>query len=138
MACTQFEDLILEYCEDAISPDNRKAVESHAAVCTECRAFLAAQKDLDARLARAIVPPKLPADFKRRVLAEIEFEPEGLRFSDFIEVLDWIGYSSLALATIYLLEQSPNAALYVSWLAIAGGVAFGLWESRDLLRESSL
>jgi len=97
----------------------------------------AAQKELDSRLARAIAPPSLPADFKRRVLARIEPDPDGLRFSEFIEVLDWIGFSSLAFAGIYLLEQSPNALLYTFWLAIAGGVGFGLWEGRNLLREFS-
>ncbi len=136
MACDRFEDLILEYCEGAISPDDRRCVESHVAVCGKCHAFLAAQRELDARLARAIVSPKLSAGFKRRLLAEIE--SGGLRFGDFLEVLDWIGYSSLALAAIYLIEQSPDANLYIFWLAVAGSVGFGFWEARDLLRDVSL
>jgi hypothetical protein len=138
MACNQFEDLILEYCEGPISPHDRKRVESHVAICGECRAFLAGQQELDARLMRAIVSPTLSAGFKRRVLAKIESEPEGLRFGDFLEVLDWIGYASLALAAVYLLDQSPDANLYIFWLALAGSVGFGLWEARDLLRDFSL
>ncbi|MFZ3201885.1 MAG: zf-HC2 domain-containing protein [Candidatus Acidiferrales bacterium] len=138
MACNQFEDLILEYCEGTISPDDRRRVESHVAACADCRAFLMAQTDMDACLARAIVPPKLPSNFKRRVLAEIESEPDELGFGEFLEVFDWIGYAGLALAAIYLLEKSPNPALYTFWVALAGGVGFGLWEGRDILRDFSL
>ncbi len=138
MACDQFQDLILEYCEGAISPDDRKRVESHIAMCGGCRAFLAGQQELDARLARAIVPPKLSASFERRVLAEIKSRPEGLRFRDFVEVLDWIAYSGLALAAIYLLQQLPDASTDIFWLAVAGSMGFGLWEARDLLRDFSL
>jgi len=138
MACDQFQDLILEYCEGAISPDDRKRVESHVAMCGDCRAFLAGQQELDARLARAIVPPKLSAGFERRVLAEIKSRPEGLRFRDFVEVLDWIAYSGLALAAIYLLQQLPDASTDIFWLAVAGSMGFGLWEARDLLRDFSL
>ncbi|MGA8367713.1 MAG: anti-sigma factor family protein [Candidatus Acidiferrales bacterium] len=138
MACNQLEDLILEYCEGAISPDDRKRVESHLAGCGPCRTFLAAQKELDLRLARAITPPQLSIHFKRRVFAEIESEPDRMRLGDFLEVLDWIGYSGLALAAIYLLGQSPDPALYTFWVALAGGVGFGLWEGRDILRDFSL
>lgn len=138
MACDQFDNLIVEYCEGSISPDARRQLESHMAACADCRAFLAIQKNLDARLTRAIVPPQVPANFKRRVLVEIEARPEKLRFTDFAEALDWFGYSSLALAALYLLGQSPNPALYAFWIAIVGGIGFGLWEARHFIRDFSL
>jgi anti-sigma factor RsiW len=138
MACDTFDDLILDYCEGAISREDRKRVESHLAACADCRSFLAAQKDLDARLARVIVPPQLSAHFKRRLLAEIESEPATLRFADFLEVLDWAGFSTLALAAFYALSQLPNANLYALWVVLAGSLGFGLWQARDLLRDFSL
>jgi len=138
MDCEQLHDLILEACEGAVSPEARRRMESHLAGCTDCRAFFAAQRDLDARLSRAIAPPQLSPHFKRRVLAAIESQPEGLRLGDFLEVLDWIGCAGLALAAVFLLERTPNPALYTFWAVLAGGVGFGLWESRDLLRTLSL
>jgi Putative zinc-finger len=138
MTCDQFQDLILEYCEGAVSADDRKRVESHVAICGECRAFLAGQQELDARLARAIVAPQLSAGFKRRVLAETKFRPEGLRFGDFVEVLDWIAYSGLALAAIYLLQQFPDASTDIFWIAATGSLVYGLWEGSKLLRDSVL
>jgi anti-sigma factor RsiW len=136
MACPEFEDLILDYCEGAAPPADRTLLESHVAACTDCRAFLYAQQELDLRLARSLPRPALSAVFASRMAARIARHRHIRRFQRLPRVLDCIGYLSLAFAAGCLLEQLPHAGIWIGLATLAGSAAFGLWESGKALRQT--
>jgi anti-sigma factor RsiW len=134
MACPEFEDLILDYCEGAAPPADRVRVESHVAACNACRAFLAIQRELDSRLARAIPQSALSPAFARHLAARMAAQRHAPRFRRLTSVLDWIGYLSLAYAAGRLIQQLPHAATWIGLTGLAASAAFGLWESGKALR----
>ena len=40
LACQQVVELVTEYLEDALSPEERRGLEAHLAGCRDCRAYL--------------------------------------------------------------------------------------------------
>src|SRR5712691_400475 len=89
MACSEFEDLILDYFDDALSTEQRSRLDAHVAACAECRRFWSVQKALDI---------ELPAGFRQRVLSCLQTEVETTRFVYLPEVLDVMGWLSVAAA----------------------------------------
>jgi anti-sigma factor RsiW len=136
MACPEFEDLILDYTEDAAPPADRALLESHIAACGDCRLFLARQQELDRQLARVLPQPALSAAFTTQLGARIAAQGRGPRFRRLPRVLDGIGYLSLASAAGLLLQQVPHAGIWIGLAALAGSAAFGVWESGKALRHN--
>ena len=136
MACPEFEDLILDYCEGAASPADCALLESHIAACSGCRAHLAQQRELDLRLAKSLPRPALSPAFAAHLAARIAEQRRAPRLLWLPRILDGIGYLSLASAAGYLLQQVPHAGAWIGLAALAASVAFGFWETGKALRSS--
>jgi anti-sigma factor RsiW len=136
MACPEFEDLILDYCEGAASPADRGRLESHVSACTGCREYLAMQQELDLCLSRSIARPAISPAFAPRLAARMAEQRRAPRFRWLPRILDGIGYLSLASAAGYLLQQLPHPGIWIGLVALGGSAAFGLWETGKSLRGS--
>jgi anti-sigma factor RsiW len=133
MQCRRFEDLILEYCENALSAEDRSRVEAHVAECADCWAFLEVQSEIEAALPEAIGKPALSAGFSQRVMRRVEWEREG-RWDWVPGALDVFGYSALAAIGGVVLQAWLSPASLI-WLATGVCVAFAWWMSLRSLRE---
>jgi len=136
MACPDFEDLILDYCEGAASSADRTALESHIAACAGCRAYLAEQRELDLRLSKSLARPSLSPAFAGRLASRIAVERRAPRQPWLPRILDGIGYLSLASAAGFLIQQLPNAGIWVGLAVLGASAAFGLWETGKALRAT--
>ena len=136
MACPEFEDLILDYCEGAAAPADAALLESHMAACGNCRAHLAGQQELERRLSNSLVRPSLSPAFAGRLAARIAVERRTPQFRRLPRILDGIGYLSLASAAGCLIQQLPHAGTWIGLAALAGSAAFGLWETGKALRTT--
>ena len=74
MACEEFENLILEYLENQLSPAERSVVETHLAGCAHCQVFARRLQQLDAALTHGIKSPVLSADFTTELRQRIQTE----------------------------------------------------------------
>ena len=136
MACPEFEDLILDYCEAAASSADRALLESHIAGCPACRSSLAQQQELELRLAKSLTAPSLSQAFAPRLAARIAAERRAPQFRWLPRILNGIGYLGMATAAGYLLQQLPHAADWVGLTALAACAAFGVWEMGKALRQT--
>jgi anti-sigma factor RsiW len=136
MACPEFENLILDYCEGAASLADSALLEAHIEACGDCRAELAGQQELDLRLAKSFVRPALSAAFAGRLAARIAVERRAPQFVWLPRILDGIGYLSLASAAGYLLQQLPHSGAWIGMAALAASAGFGLWETAKALRTT--
>jgi anti-sigma factor RsiW len=136
MACPEFEDLILDYCEAAASPADSALLESHIAVCPACRSSLAQQQELDLCLAKSLTAPSLSPAFAPRLSARIAAERPAPHFRWLPRILNGIGYLGMATAAGYLLQQLPHATDWVGLIVIAASAAFGVWEMGKALRAT--
>ena len=71
MSCEEFEQKILDYQEEGLSPIQRQEVETHLAECATCRSFAREWQRLDRALSVQIEAPALSADFDRRLRERI-------------------------------------------------------------------
>jgi anti-sigma factor RsiW len=133
MQCRRFEELILEYCENALPAEDRGRVEAHVEECAECRAFFEIQREVETALPEAIGKPALSAGFSQRVMRRVEWEREG-RWDWVPGVLDVFGYSALAAIGGVMLQAWLSPASLI-WLATGGSVGFAWWMSLRSLRE---
>lgn len=134
MACPEFEDLILDYSEGAASVTDSALLEAHIAACTDCRASLAAQQELDLRLAKSLLQPALSPNFASQLAARIAVEQRKPPFRRLPRVLDAIGYLSIATAAGCLLQQLPQSGAWIGTAALAASITFGAWEMGKALR----
>lgn len=74
ITCEAFEDFILAYLEDDITPRQKFVFEMHLKVCRECRDYLKAYRaaielaKLGAREAEDVFPIKVPEDLVKAVI----------------------------------------------------------------------
>ena len=136
MACPEFEDLILDYCEAAASPADSALLESHVAGCPACRSSLAQQQELELRLAKSLTQPALSPAFAPRLAARIAAERRAPEFFWLPRILNGIGYLGMAAAAGYLLQQLPHSADWVGITVVAACAAFGVWEMGKALRTT--
>lgn len=136
MACPEFVDLIVDYCDSAASSADSALLRSHLAACAQCRSFLAQQQELDRRLVRWLAAPSPSAAFHRQLAQRIAAERRAPRFRRLPRVLDGIGYLSMAAAAGYLIQQLPDAGAWVGMAALAASAAFGVWEMGKALRAT--
>jgi len=133
MPCRPFEDLILEYCEDALAPVDRARLEAHVAVCPGCQAFLDIQREVEAALPQAIGRPAPSPAFRERVLRRVASQSQE-RGSWLPQALDAIGFSALAAIGGILLQALLSPA-QLAWIMIGASAGFLWWISFELLRE---
>jgi anti-sigma factor RsiW len=136
MACPEFEDLILDYSDGAASAADSALLEAHIAACTDCRAYLATQQELDLRLAKSLAQPALSPNFNTQLAARIAMERRKPQFSRLPRILDGIGYLSIATAAGLLLQQLPQSGAWVGTAALAASIGFGVWEMGKALRTT--
>lgn len=136
MACLEFEDLILDYCEGAASPADGAMLEAHIAVCPACRASLAEQQELDLRLAKSLDRPALSPQFAGTLAARIAAEPRRRRLLWLPRILNGVGYLGMAAAGGYVLQQLPHSGDWVGVVVLSACSAFGAWQTGKALREN--
>ena len=134
MPCRPFDDLILEYCENALEPEDRGRVEAHVARCAECRAFLEMQSEIETALPRAIGKPALSPAFRQRLMRRVESEDEG-RWGWVPPALDVIGTCSVA-AICGVVAQASLSPADPTWILAGASLVLAGWTSVRLLRQS--
>lgn len=72
--CTSGVDLLMEYMEGALTPDERAAIEAHVTGCPRCEAFIASYRDTP-EIVRAATAIEMPADLEASLLGVLR----GLR-----------------------------------------------------------
>ncbi len=90
MNCAEFESILADYFDGTLSNLSRAAVEQHAAVCTNCREFMAETRAGLDLLERA-TPVEPPAELITRIayLAPLGRTPEPFERQSFFG--KWIG-----------------------------------------------
>jgi anti-sigma factor RsiW len=132
MMCEHFEDLILEDLDGRLAPQEKPALANHLAGCENCRAFVAAQIELDGVLSE-LPKPQLSAQFASRVLRAVQeprpatwFEEAG----DLVSLFAVAAAGALAVSFVF-----PNALAGLPWAVAALIFSGGVWltESLDLV-----
>lgn len=113
--CRDITERATDYEDDALDPDSRRSFEEHLASCSGCRIWLG-QLRLTAKLARAIPPPRLPAEAERTLLRRFDEWQAGERGSARSR-LAWEGMfaSAAVVAILVSLARNPSRAP-VDWL----------------------
>ena len=75
MRHAQVQELLPAYALDALTPDERRAVEAHVQGCEECRRDLAAFATVTARMADSVMMATPPAALRSRILEAVRAEP---------------------------------------------------------------
>lgn len=91
MNCERFQEILLEYVDDALSPAEKAAAQAHLGECSSCRELVQdewlTRQVLSGRLREAVEPVTLDAHTKRRMAAairkQIESTPESKKTSVF-------------------------------------------------------
>lgn len=80
LVCASGVELLMDYLEGALAPDERVAIESHVAGCERCQAFLDSYRATPAILRRATaaaLPAGLAAELLTAVRARRGAAPDG-------------------------------------------------------------
>jgi anti-sigma factor RsiW len=67
LACRELVELVTDYLEGALAPDERVAFELHLAVCDGCTAYLRQFRDT-LRVAGRLTERSIPVDVQDRLL----------------------------------------------------------------------
>jgi len=127
MSCEEFEQKILDYQEEGLSPIQRQEVETHLAECATCRSFAREWQRLDRALSVQIEAPALSADFDRRLRERIHGAsqpmPEAERAerkrqmqAEFESGIARLRRGSFALGNVLTHLVWPLAATLAGWL----------------------
>lgn len=68
--CTSGVDVLMEYLEGALSPEDRAAADAHLAGCPHCVAFTASYRETP-RIMRDATAIEMPADLETALLAAL-------------------------------------------------------------------
>jgi anti-sigma factor RsiW len=71
MACQELVELITDYLEDALSPEDRNRFEEHLALCPDCRTYLA-QMRVTIRLTGALKEDAIPSELRKQFLSVLQ------------------------------------------------------------------
>jgi anti-sigma factor RsiW len=72
--CPEFEGLILDYFDPALSGVERRNVEAHVQICGACHTFWREQQQMDALLSSALHVRTLAPDFGDAILQQVKSE----------------------------------------------------------------
>jgi anti-sigma factor RsiW len=70
ITCRQLVELVTEYFEDALSPDDRRRFEEHVMSCPPCRAYLEQMRQT-IRLLGSIPEETVPPEAEEALLAAL-------------------------------------------------------------------
>jgi hypothetical protein len=80
---------------------------AHVAGCQACAAFAAGQASMDARLSRALVAPRLSCGFRAELRSKIAGERRTWVRDAVPDILHFIGWSVLTVATAAFVSVDP-------------------------------
>ena len=128
MTCAECEDLILDEIDGQLAQQMQPLLMRHLAGCDGCRAFLAAQTELDQSLSGTRAPELSPR-FTTRVLAEIDVvrhdTPLFVRISFLAELA---GLAAVAGAGAFVVQHwFPRLLLGGPWVVAAAILCLGAW-----------
>jgi anti-sigma factor RsiW len=119
MDCQQLRERVLEALDEPRSAAIDAAVDAHASSCPDCARFIASQRALDDRLARAMRAPVLSPAFRSNLRSRMRRE----RARVWMDALpDIVHFASCAVATLVCAAVAPLATPTV----FAGGAAIAL------------
>jgi anti-sigma factor RsiW len=67
LTCHEVVEIITDYLEDALTPDERRRVEEHLALCDGCTTYLEQMRET-VRLTGMLTEEQIPEDQKQRLL----------------------------------------------------------------------
>jgi anti-sigma factor RsiW len=67
LTCHEVVELITDYIEEVLPPEDRRRVEEHLAICDGCATYLEQMKET-IRLTGMLTEEQIPEDQKRRLL----------------------------------------------------------------------
>jgi len=128
MTCTEYEDLILDEIDGRLAQQMQPLLGRHLAACDSCRAFLAAQTELDRSLSGTL-PLELSPRFTAKVLAEIDVVRHDtslfLRIGFLVELA---GLAAVAGAGAFVVQHwFPRLLLGGPWVVAAAILCLGAW-----------
>ena len=128
MTCAECEDLILDEIDGRLAQQMQPLLARHLAACDSCRAFLAAQTELDQSLSGTRVPELSPR-FTAKVLAAIDEvrhdTPLFVRISFAVELA---GLAAVAGAGAFVVQHwFPRLLLGGPWVVAAAILCVGAW-----------
>ena len=128
MTCAECEDLILDEIDGQLAQQMQPLLARHLAACDSCRAFLAAQTELDQSLSETRAPELSPR-FTTRVLAEIDVTRHDT--SLFVRVsfaVELAGLAAVAGAGAFVVQHwFPRLLLGGPWVVAAAILCVGAW-----------
>jgi anti-sigma factor RsiW len=135
MACEESEDRILERIDGTLAPEEESALDRHLAVCPRCRSYLEMHRSLDIALSDILRPPMTPPALRDDLAPCLGAPRSRRRISRLPELLDLLGYASLAVIAGFLLrdlpplppELSPAAGDAVVWAGASMSLLAALW-----------
>jgi anti-sigma factor RsiW len=128
MTCAEFEDLILEDLDGQLREERKALTATHLAACQSCRAFLAAQVEVDRSLA-ALARLEMPAHFTDSVLRRLDAEEARRDFSGALDLLGAVGAAGAGALCVQLLL--PEAGSSLPWVVAAAVLGWGAWLAFD-------
>lgn len=129
MTCEHFLDLILDELDGRLASGDKPTLADHLAGCETCRAFMAAQIELDHALCESAKPQMSP-QFTSRIL-RVTQEPHRTTF--FEEAGNLIGVFAIAAAGAFAVSfVFPNGFTGLSWVVAALIVSGGVWLTEPL------
>src|SRR5712692_4131385 len=93
MACSEFEDVLVEYAE--LTDDERRRADAHLAICPGCREFVQALDSVDVRLTEHYAGREVPGGFTEAVRSRVRREAAMRRPSFVPEILDFVGWGAI-------------------------------------------
>jgi predicted anti-sigma-YlaC factor YlaD len=117
MDCARVREALLELPEGPADPTARRLVESHVAVCQECRRVHDALLRVDRGLSQHLRPPVLDGAFGARLRERLAHEPR-LIWADWLPAA--VHFGSCGVATAICVLLLPDQAGLVA--AAAAGI----------------
>ena len=128
MTCAECEDLLLDQLDGRLAPPMQPPLARHLAACDGCRAFLAAQTELDQSL-RETRPPELSPFFAAKALAGIGAIPR--KTSLFVRIGFAVELAGLAAAAgagaVIVQHWFPRFMLGGPWVVATAILCVGAW-----------
>jgi len=124
MDCQDAKEKLLESYDGALSPDDRRRLDSHLAACPECGEFNNLLNALDVSLREAIVLPQLSAGFRTALQAKIERHSRRLWLDWLPDAAYVVGSVAAIVYCVVLLPPPASVVLWIGTLTAAIGYSF--------------
>lgn len=113
MDCQTVKEEILASFEAALPAEVQHEVDRHLLTCSNCRAFAARQKNLDARLMEMLVLPAISSGFRTELRRQIRHETRHLRRDSLLEVVHFASCGVATLLCVVVLPFTPSQILII-------------------------